>query len=672
VNWDLSRYLALFVSESKEHLDALAQGLVRLERAGAGGGDPAPLIDELFRHAHSVKGMAAAMQQEGIAHVAHRAEDVIGVLRAQGGVPGPDVVDVLLAATDAITAMVEQAATGTTPAADEAVSSRLDAQASRLRGIVPAEADPPGAAGEAQARAADADEPLQGEVVAAPTPARTGAPPELPPPAPPSGRRLRIEVEVSASSPVPSIRGFLVLKRLGDTARIAASSPTVDELRAGRMPDRRLTAEIETSSTPEEITRTLEQIADLARVEVREATPVAPPPPVTPEPPAEPPRTVRVRAEMLDDFLDVAGELLLATARLREAGRAIPEPQRREHDEGVDRLQAIAKDLHRKVMSARMTPLTALSARLPRAARDLARRTGKQVDVVVTGAEIEVDRALLDEIGDPLLHLLRNAVDHGVETAAQRIASGKRPTGRIEVSARRDRDRVILEVSDDGQGMDAAALRRAAVANGSIAAEAAANLSDADVLLLACLPGVSTASQVTEVSGRGVGMDAVKRSAEALGGTLSIESQPGKGTRFTLRLPLTVAMQPVLLVRVGTEILAIPVSKVHGAAEARLELLERAGGAPQLAFGGGHVPVYDLGVLLGTGPAPGGGRRSVVITDSDTGRVGLAVDQLLGQQEAVLKPLHGPLSLVPGLSAVTVLGNGRPVFVLDIPRLVAA
>jgi two-component system chemotaxis sensor kinase CheA len=375
---------------------------------------------------------------------------------------------------------------------------------------------------------------------------------------------------------------------------------------------------------------------------------------------------------MLDDFLDVAGELLLATAQLREVGRSIPEPKRREHDEGVDRLQAIAKDLHRRVMSARMTPLTVLADRLPRVARDLARRTGKQVEVVVTGAEIEVDRALLDEIGDPVLHLLRNAVDHGIETAAQRIAAGKRPTGRIEVSARRERDRVILEVADDGRGMDPAALRKAAVARGALGAEAAASLPDADVLLLACLPGVSTAGEVTEVSGRGVGMDAVKRSAEALGGTLSIQSHPGAGSRFTLRLPLTVAMQPVLLVRVGTEILAIPVSKVHGAAEARLETLDRAGGAPQLAFGGGHVPVHDLGVLLGTGPAPASGRRSIVVTESDTGRVGLAVDQLLGQQEAVLKPLHGPLSLVPGLSAVTVLGNGRPVFVLDVPRLVAA
>ncbi len=648
MNWDLSRYLALFVSESKEHLEALSQGLVRLEQAGAGGEDPTPIVDELFRHAHSVKGMAAAMQQEGIALVAHRAEDVIGALRARGGAPGSEVVDVLLAATDVISGMVEKAAAGGSPAPDEAVAERLDVQASLLRGV----------------------EPGAGGVSA---PAKTAVEPAARPLAPPAGRRLRIEVEVLASSPVPAVRGFLVLKRLGDVGRIASSIPAAEELRGGRMPDRRLVVEIETSLPAEEIERTLHQIADLARVEVGEAEVEAEetPPTTRPEPPAEPARTVRVRAELLDDFLDVAGELLLATARLREIGRAIPEPLRREHEEGVDQLQAIVKDLHGRVMEARMTPLTVLTDRLPRAARDLARRTGKQVEVVVTGAEIEVDRALLDEIADPVLHLLRNAVDHGVEGAAQRIAAGKRPTGRVEVSARRERDQVILEISDDGRGMDPEALRRAAVARGAIGAEAAAALPEAEVLLLACLPGVSTTSEVTDVSGRGVGMDAVKRSAEAMGGSLSIQSRSGVGTRFTLRLPLTVAIQPVLLVRVGAEVLAIPVSKVHGAAEARLEGLERAGGSPQLAFGGGHVPVHDLGTLLGAGPAPEAGRRSVVITEGDAGRVGLAVDQLLGQQEAVLKPLHGPLSLVPGLSAVTVLGNGRPVFVLDVARLVA-
>ena len=649
MNWDLSKYLVLFVSESREHLDALSGGLVRLERSGGAGEDPGVVVDELFRHVHSLKGMAAAMQQEGITLLAHRAEDVVGAVRALGEAPSADVVDLLLAVTDALSEMVQEAGAGGTPAAPEPLAERLSEASSRLRGA------------EAPGRPPPVSSPGQAPIPA-PTPGRM--------------RRLRVDVEVSEGSPVPAVRGFLVLKRLEGAGRIASASPAAAELRAGQMPGRKLSVEVETSQPIPDVERTLAQIADLVHLQVREVEEPAPgpaaPPPHRPEGPAEPARTVRVRAEILDEFLDVSGELLLATARLRELGRAMPEAGRRAHEEGVDRLQAIAKDLHGRVMSARMTPLTGLSDRLPRAARDLARRTGKQVEVVVTGSEIEVDRALLDEISDPILHLLRNAVDHGIETAVERIAAGKRPTGRIEVSARRERDRVILEVSDDGRGMDPDSLRRSAVTRGAIGAEEAAALPDPEALLLACLPGVSTAGQVTDVSGRGVGMDAVKRSVESLSGTLAIESRRGAGTRFTLRLPLTVAMQPVLLVRVGQEVVAIPVSKVHGASQARVDALDRAGGAPQLAFGGGHVPVHDLGVLLGTGPAADGRRRSIVVTDGETGRVGLAVDQLLGQEEAVLKPLHGPLSLVPGLSAVTVLGNGRPVFVLDVPRLVAA
>ncbi|HVP65927.1 MAG TPA: chemotaxis protein CheW, partial [Anaeromyxobacteraceae bacterium] len=383
-------------------------------------------------------------------------------------------------------------------------------------------------------------------------------------------------------------------------------------------------------------------------------------------------RTVRVRAELLDDFLDVVGELLLATARLRAVGRAIPEAQRRPHDEGVDRLHGIVKDLHGKVMAARMTPLTLLSDRLPRAARDLARRSGKQVDVAVSGAEIEIDRSLVEDIADPVLHVLRNAVDHGLENPAERISSGKSATGHVEVSARRERDRLVLEIADDGRGMDPERLRQAAVERGAISREAAAALSDAEALELSCLPGVSTARVLTDVSGRGVGMDAVKKAVEALGGSLAIDSRRGRGTRISMRLPLTVAVQPLLLVRVGSEILGLPVAKVHGAAEVEVERLERSGGAPLLGFAGGHVPVHDLGRLIGLPPARTSGRRSIVVTEAEGGRVGLAVDQLLGQEEAVLKPLHRPLSLVPGLSAVTVLGSGRPVFVLDVPRLVAA
>ncbi|HEX7623657.1 MAG TPA: chemotaxis protein CheW, partial [Anaeromyxobacteraceae bacterium] len=349
----------------------------------------------------------------------------------------------------------------------------------------------------------------------------------------------------------------------------------------------------------------------------------------------------------------------------------LPEAHRPPLEDGVDRLHATVKDLHDKVMAVRMTPLAAVTDRLPRTARDLARRVGKQVEVEVRGAEIEIDRAVLDELGDPLMHLVRNAVDHGLEGPAERLGAGKSATGHLTLSARRERDRVLIEVADDGRGMDPGRLRRAAVERGALTASAARALGDREALLLACLPGVSTAPEVTELSGRGVGLDAVKKSVEALGGALEIDSARGRGTRFVLRLPLTVAVQQVLLVQVAGEVLALPIAKVHGAAQVDLAALDASQGAPVLPYDGALVPVRDLGALLGFGgarPAP----CSVVVADGDGGPIGLAVDALLGQQEAVLKPLQRPFDLVGGLSAVTVLASGRPVFVLDVLRLVTA
>jgi len=263
-------------------------------------------------------------------------------------------------------------------------------------------------------------------------------------------------------------------------------------------------------------------------------------------------------------------------------------------------------------------------------------------------------------------------VDHGIEAPHLRELIGKPATGRIAVAARRERDRVVVEIADDGKGMDPEKLRAAAVAKGALSAEAAASLSPREVLFLACLPGVSTAEEVTELSGRGVGMDAVKRSVETLGGAIEVESAPGLGTRWTLRLPLTVAVQPVLLVGVGGEVLGLPIAKVHGAAQVELAGLERSQGAPMLPYDGKLVPVKELSRLLGFPARAAAGARSVVIADGEGARVGLAVDALLGQQEAVLKPLARPLDRVAGLSAVTVLGNGRTVFILDVQRLVAA
>ena len=679
---DFQRYIGLFVSEAGDHLTALGRDLVALEQAVRSGASPAqPVIDSLFRHAHSVKGMSASMELPAIAGLAHKAEDLVDVFRGDPSRVEPACIDLLLSTCDALADMVQASGRNERPPADAALMARLVDMTRRLRGGLPAAEGPPAATPPGPARAGDAGHATTAPA-GAPDPAAPNEPPEAPAaaapePAPQPGplQRLRIDVEIAPACPVPAVRAFLVVKKLSALGASLGSTPAVDELKAGRLPDGKITVWLETAEPVERLKRALGQISDLGRVEIEaEAAQLeAPlhPGPVGGPASAEPSRTVRVRTEILDGFVDAVGELLLATARIREVGRALPAGYRPPLDEGVDRLHAIVKDLHDKVMAVRMTPLATVTERLPRAARDVARKLGRQVEVEVQGAEIELDRAILEELADPLVHVLRNAVDHGIEAPHLRLLAGKPAAGRITVTARRDRDRVVVELSDDGQGMDTARLREAAVTRGALTADQAAALTDREALLLACLPGLSTAEKVTDVSGRGVGLDAVKRTVEAVGGVLEIESAPGVGTRIVLRLPLTVAVQPVLLVGVGSEVLGLPIAKVHGAAHVIYSTLDRSRGAPILPYDGELVPVYDLAPLLGF-TATGRDDRAVVVAEVSDGRIGLAVDALLGQQEAVLKPLGTPLGAVSGLSAVTVLGNGRPVFILDVQRLLVA
>jgi two-component system chemotaxis sensor kinase CheA len=664
VGLDLKRYLSLFVGEAGEHLAAFAKDLVRLEEAARhGGGEGAKdAIDSCFRHAHSVKGMSASMQLEAISALAHRVEDLVDVFRRDPARLDAPSIDLLLSAGDRLQAMVQAAAVGETLALDAALVDALAEAARRRREGArgpPAEAPPrpvpaapPPAPPEAPARAGREDEPR------------------------PGGRRaVAVDVEIAGSCPVPAVRGFLVVKKLSLLGTVLRAQPTVEDLKAGRIPGKKLQVQLETAEALQAVERALAQISDIAAVSLREseedraAAPAAPG--LAPAPAPEASRTVRVRTEILDAFLDAVGELILATARIREVGRTLPPDHRAALDEGVDRLHGIVKDLHDKVMRVRMTPLALVTERLPRAARDVARKLGKEIEVEVTGAEIELDRAILEELADPVLHLLRNAIDHGIEAPHLRLLAGKPAAGRITVHARRERDRVIVEVSDDGKGMDPAKLRAAAVARGVLAGGQAEALGDREALLLACLPGISTAEVVTDVSGRGVGLDAVKQAVEGVGGTLELESGPGAGARVTLRLPLTVAVQPVLLVRVSDEVLGLPIAKVHGAAQVQMSRLDSSRGDPVLPYDGALVPVRDLDRLLGFA-AEGRDERAVVVAEGADGRIGLAVDALLGQQEAVLKPLGAPLDAVAGLSAVTVLGNGRPVFILDVPRLLGA
>ncbi|MBX7113104.1 MAG: chemotaxis protein CheA [Myxococcaceae bacterium] len=653
---DMSRYLSLYVGEATEHLEALGRDLVKLEPHA-----PRALIDGMFRHAHSVKGMAASMGFESTAKLAHRTEDLLDALRADASKADKRTVDLLLAANDAMVRHV-RAASESQPCED--VNTLLEQLTARLLQLT-------GSSGSTTKVAH-----VQGALAApAPTNSAFSTPP-----------RFALKVKVSPTSATPGVRAFLVYKRMSMMGNVFDLKPNLEELKAGRISEGLVSLELETSEGEERIATTLRTIAEVELLSVRNVTheTQAPaPPPAPTEAPTdaprvvgqEPARTVKVRTELLDQMLDGAGELLLATARVREVGKALPAASRAPLEEAVDRLHGLVKDLHGKVMKARMTPIAVITDRLPRAARDIARRREREVELSIAGADIELDRSILDELADPLLHLLRNAVDHGIEPSAEREAKGKSAKGHVQVTVRRGRDRVILDLEDDGRGIDAEKLKTLAVRNGLLTAEAAATLSDRAAWLLCCLPGISTATDITDISGRGVGMDAVKRAVENVGGTLEIESKPGRGTKFSLNLPLTVAVVTLLLVEAGDEIYGLPISKVAGVVEAQQSQLSRSQTSTLISFGTGLVPVYGLSELL---QLPMGGRADegpvlpLVVMEGEGSKIALKVEKLLGQEEAVLKPLSRPLDLVPGLSGVTLLGNGRPIFVLDVPRLLPA
>ena len=632
---DMSRYVGLFVSEATEHLEAMGRELLQLEK----GGRP-ETIDSLFRHAHSLKGMSASMGFEPCAVLAHRLEDVLDVLRKDNSVLNPGLLDLMLSAADALNRHVRCVAEGRPVEDIPSVSQALSEVLTKLTGSTPS------------------------STKVAPTP------PSMP--ARPAGAaRVRLSFRVAPSCKTPGVRAFLAYKRLSGAGTIVELQPPLEAVKAGKLPDGQVTVLLEGGKTPEELQALFRGLVDLELLECGVESPAS-----TAAPPAvvgrEPARTLRVKTELLDEFLETVGELLLATSRIREANKALPPMARAQVDEASERIFRLTRSLHDKVMTARMTPMTLITDRLPRAARDIARHRGKSVELQVLGAEIELDRSLIDELADPLLHLLRNAVDHGLELPDQRLALGKPETGRVTVTVRRQKDTVSLLLEDDGCGMDSEALRRAAVARGAISEEAAKGLSEEEAFLLCCLPGVSTSADVTDVSGRGVGMDAVKNTVERVGGRLSISSTKGQGTRFELTLPLSVSVLPVLLVDVGQESYGLPIQRVLAVTSADASRLQRVAGQSHLSYGEELLPAYPLAECLRV-PSPHRiGSRPFVIVESASGKVALGVDRLRGQQEAVLKSLSKPLSLVPGLSGVTLLGNGRPVFILDVQRLLAA
>jgi two-component system chemotaxis sensor kinase CheA len=389
--------------------------------------------------------------------------------------------------------------------------------------------------------------------------------------------------------------------------------------------------------------------------------PASPPP--TSAPPVRREGMLRVAPELLDDLVDLTSELLIAQGDFAKGGERDPSL----HEEQVSRLHSLVRAVSHQAMRLRMVPLEVVIERFPRMVRDLAREAGKEIVFEIHGKELEMDRALLEALVDPLVHILRNAVDHGVEDPEERERRGKPRGGTIRLEAWKEKDTVLIRVVDDGRGIDLEKVRRTAVKRGLLSEEKASALSDTEALHLIALPGFSTADHVTEVSGRGVGMDVVQSAVKSLQGSFQIESRLGEGTTIAIRLPLTLLLLPTLLIEVADETYALALNQVRAIFDCPPEEVESLGNRQVLRRGDKEIPLIELKSLLGL---PDSSAPSAVLLVEVRGEeVGVVVDKVLGAQEVVAKSLRSPLGRLRGLAGVTILGGGEVVLILDLQTL---
>jgi two-component system, chemotaxis family, sensor kinase CheA len=634
--WEIERYLQLYLSEAGERLKALASEAVDFEKKQS-----TESLESMFRHIHSLKGMAASLGFEASATLAHHLEELLSTFRNTAAPLNSATIDTVLQTVDVLSSHISALST-------EGVSTVLQPASASLM--------------------------LRLQVARTP-----------PPPSPQGMQRYGVDIRIAASAQQPHVRGFLVYRRLSAVGTVCSLKPALEELKRGLIPDRRVSLELETNQSLQDIRQVLESVVEVEveRLDllsgpleqgVAAIAPVAPGASETSPRSAQPteqPSTIRIRTDLLDRFLDLAGELTLTAANVKSFANAVGEASKSTFDEATTRLSRLIRSLQDAVMSARMTPLSLVTERLPRVVRDIASRRGREVKLTVSGAEIELDRTIVDALTEPLIHAVRNAVDHGIEPPEERRMRGKDVQGLIHILVARQRDRVRIEISDDGRGIDVERLKVLALEKGLLLPDAVNALSAADALHLVFLPGLSTVPVVNDVSGRGVGMDAVKRSVESFGGSIELRSARSEGTSLVLVLPVSVSMVKLLLVRAGPQRFGIPISRVLGVVDVANETERYSVSKRLLHYGATALPVHALAALLELPQGPAGGSLPYVVVETDTGRLALEVEQLLGQEEVVIKSLARPLDLVPGLSGVAILGDGLPLFVLDVVKLVA-
>lgn len=642
---DMDAYKEIFASESAEFIQAITDGLLALE---ANPEDLEP-VEVIFRGAHSLKGMSAAMGYERAADLTHRMEGLMELVRSKRRSVDAGVIDLMLEAVDVVRSLVQDEMEGTREIDPSLVLSRIEDFLSE---------DAPSAAGARDSHSEATQIPLaDGE------------------------GDYSIDVVLEDSCVLKAVRAYMVLKRLAHMGSVIETIPSARDIEDERF-ERQFTVVMRTSSSPEDVRVAILGVSEVHAVQVEQIEAPAVEVSLVTAPDGlggEPARTrtqipklaetqtVRVSIGHLDKIVDLVGELVILRSRLERIAEATGI---RDLSEAVEGLRGVASELQHEVMHARMVPVGNIFNRFPRMVRDLARDLGKDVSLEMEGQDIELDRTVLDEIGDPIVHLLRNSVDHGIEPPDAREAMGKPPKGTVRLTATRDRDLVRITLGDDGRGIDVDKVWAKAVALGLAEDSSRDSYREDEILLFTCVPGFSTAETATKVSGRGVGMDVVKGKIEHLGGSVNIYSIPGMGTEVLLTLPLTLAIIQSLLVSTQGKYFAIPLSSVDEAMSPTDVRLDTVDDAPVIIMRDGKVlPLFRLDALfdLGVDPRsmPQEGEHIVLIADNVGQQRGLVVGGLHGRTEVVVKPMSRMFRQTKGLGGATVLGDGTIAFILD-------
>jgi len=648
---DMRKYMDLFVSETREHLEEAAEAMVRLEQHP----DDGETLNLLFRHGHSIKGMAGSMGFSTIAHLSHALEDLFDEVRKGNLSFTPQIGDQAFQALDALSDAITEVERGEDPPA------MLEECAASLRSFL-------------------------GHAPAARQPVAPGSgEPEPQAPAPGSPQddpSFNVEIRIAPNTVMPAARALVLFKKLEGMGRILFSSPSREALLSGHF-EGRLLVQLSSTSSEASLRREIEgpyvQSMTLAPCQpvVRPAagsaqrTAASSPTPTPAAGPTVPTATLRIRAEVLDRFLDHLGELIIHESRLKSSlGDELPV----QAESALEDLRKTLNRLQGDLMSLRMMPVEHIAPRFARTVRNLGSNLGKRVLLTMDGRDVELDRSILEGIVDPINHILRNAVDHGIEMAQDRVVLGKPSAGRISIRSTAHGDAVTVEIQDDGRGMDPQRIRQAAVERELLSRDEADALGDAEALMLVTIPGFSTAEQLTEVSGRGVGMDVVRTRIESLGGRLKIHSIPGKGTRVVLRLPLTIALVHAFLVEAAGELYAVPVSSVERTVEVQLDNLDRDGDERWLQTDEGRIRLHSLAALMNGNGSKSEGRHETLapalLFRSEECTLGILVDHILGKRDMVVKPLHSPLENLREYSGATILEEGRIALILDLQNLV--